>query len=181
MKINSRLNAGLWFCFLLIVFAALSRLVPHPYNFTPVGALGLFAGAYLSMRRYWLVPVLALLMSDLLIGFYHPVAMLSVYLAFAATALLGRSVLMGRRSILRIAGTSLSASVIFFVVSNFGDWLSGINGYPLNLAGLMECYVMAVPFFSNTVLGDLFYVTVLFGSYEAVIQWITHQQHAHSV
>jgi len=179
MKIKPHVNAGLGFCFLLILFAALSRLLPHPYNFTPVGALGLFAGAYLGMRRYWLMPLIALLVSDVLIGFYHPLVMFSVYLSFIITACISRAVLLNKRSVLRIAGTTLSASVIFFVLSNFGDWLSGINGYALTLSGLLECYVMAIPFFGNTVLGDLFYVTLLFGIYEGARQWYAHTQSAH--
>ena len=168
MTSRQKISTGLWLCFLLILFAALSRLVPHPYNFTPVGALGLFAGAYLPMRRYWVLPVIALLISDLFIGFYHPVAMISVYLAFILCGVIGRFVLMQKRSVMRLAVTSLSASCLFFVLSNFGDWLSGINHYPMTLNGLIECYVMAIPFFGNTVLGDLFYVTMLFGIYETV-------------
>jgi hypothetical protein len=175
MHIKPTISVGLWFCFLLIILAALSRLVPHPPNFTPIGALGLFAGAYIAMRRYWLVPLAALLISDILIGFYHPATMLSVYLAFIICTVLGRVVLLEKRSVFRVGATTLSASVIFFIISNLGDWLSGVN-YPLTWEGLVTCYVMAIPFFSNTVLGDLFYVVLLFGTYEAARSWIEHSQ-----
>jgi hypothetical protein len=164
----------LWFCFLLIVFAAFSRLIPHPSNFTPIGAVGLFAGAYLNLRRYWLVPLAALLLSDFFIGFYHPVTMASVYLAFFICAMMGRVLLYKHRTILRIAVTTLSASILFFVLSNFGDWLSGFN-YPGTWAGLAECYVMAIPFFGNTLSGDLVYVSLLFGIYEAARLWLFQQ------
>lgn len=179
MNIKPTISAGLWFCFLLVILAALSRLVPHPPNFTPIGALGLFAGAYIAMRRYWLVPLAALLISDILIGFYHPATMLSVYLAFIFCAVLGRIVLLEKRNVFRVGATTLSASVIFFIVSNFGDWLSGIN-YPVTWEGLVTCYVMAIPFFGNTVLGDLFYVALLFGTYEMARAWIIQSQGVHT-
>ena len=175
MNIKTTISSGLWLCFLLIILAAMSRLVPHPPNFTPIGALGLFAGACISMRRFWLVPLAALLISDILIGFYHPVTMVSVYLAFFICAMLGRRVLLEHRSIIRIGATTLSASVVFFIVSNFGDWLSGIN-YPFTWDGLATCYVMAIPFIGNTLLGDLFYVTLMFGTYEMVRAWMMQSQ-----
>ncbi len=175
MNIKTTISSGIWLCFLLVILAALSRLVPHPPNFTPLGALGLFAGSYIAVRRYWLVPLLALLISDIFIGFYHPVTMISVYLGFFICAMIGRMVLRGHRSILRIGATTLSASVIFFALSNFGDWLSGFN-YPLTWEGLVTCYVMAIPFFGNTLLGDLFYVALLFGIYEAVRSWMMQSQ-----
>jgi hypothetical protein len=171
MNIKTTVSSGLWLCFLLVILAAISRLVPHPPNFTPIGALGLFAGAYIAMRRYWLMPLAALLVSDMFIGFYHPATMAGVYLAFFVCAVIGRRVLLEHRGILRVAVTTLSASVVFFIISNFGDWLSAIN-YPLTWEGLVTCYVMAIPFFGNTMLGDLFYVALLFGSYEAVKSWM---------
>lgn len=175
MSEHTKAPAVLWFCFSLILLAALSRLVPHPDNFAPIAALGLFSGACLHSRRFWLVPVLALLLSDGLIGFYHPVTMLSVYCGFILCALLGQTMLAHRRSLSALAGTTLAGSLIFFLLSNLGDWLSGVN-YPLTWAGLRDCYLMAVPFFRNTVAGDLFYVAVLFGSYETAgrLTWKRH-------
>lgn len=176
MNFKQTTSPGIKLCYVLIVFAVLSRLVPHPYNFTPVGALGLFAGSYLPLRRFWLVPVIALLVSDVFLGFYHPIAMISVYMSFVLCGVIGRSVLMQKRSIIRLAVTSLSASCLFFIVSNFGDWLSQINHYPMTFNGLLQCYAMAIPFFGNTIAGDLFYVAVLFGVYEAV-NYRIHQLH----
>ena len=173
------ISSGLWLCFLLVILAAFTRLVPHPPNITPVGALGLFAGAYIVMRRFWLVPLLALLVSDIFIGFYHPITMFSVYLAFFICAMIGRVVLLEHRSMLRIGVVTLSASLIFFVLSNFGDWLSGFN-YPLTWEGLVTCYVMAIPFFGNTLLGDLFYVALLFGIYEVVRSLLVPSQGVHT-
>jgi hypothetical protein len=175
MKIRSFIESGLWLCFLLILLAAASRLLPHPSNFTPVGALGLFAGAYISLRRYWLVPIMALLVSDVFIGFYNPVAMVFVYMAFIGCALLGRIMLSSGRNVIRIGFSAFLSAVLFFVISNFGVWLAGLY-YPMSLTGLLQCYAMAIPFFGNTLYGDLFYVTVLFGIYEGVRTRVPHLQ-----
>ncbi len=156
---------------LVLVFAVVfSRLIPHPLNFTPIGALGLFAGAYIVDKRVWLLPLCALLISDFFIGFYEPVAMLFVYLGFAFSVFIGRLLLSEKRNSLRLGGAAFSSATIFFIVSNFGTWLGGTL-YPMTLAGLTECYVMAIPFYGNTLLGDLFYVLVLFGIYEGTQAW----------
>lgn len=148
---------------ILILLAVASRLLPHPPNFAPVAAIGLFAGAMLDRRSAWLVPFAALLLSDLVIGFYHPVSMFMNYLAFAACLLLGAGVLGKRRGLGRIAGATLGGALVFFAVSNLGMWVSGY--YPRTLAGLAECYTAAIPFFRNTLVSDVLYVVVLFGGY----------------
>ncbi|MCZ6804044.1 MAG: hypothetical protein O7D86_08955 [Proteobacteria bacterium] len=159
------------FLLILILVAAFSRLIPHPLNFTPIGALGLFAGAYIVDKRVWLLPLCALLLSDFIIGFYNPIAMLFVYLGFALSVFIGRLVLSEKRTTFRLGGAAITSATLFFIVSNFGTWLTGIL-YPISFAGLIECYVMAIPFYGNTLSGDLFYVVVLFGTYEAVKQWL---------
>ncbi len=163
------------FIFILVLLAVFSRLVPHPLNFTPIGALGLFAGAYIVDKRVWLLPLCALLLSDFFIGFYEPIAMLFVYLGFAFSAFLGRLLLSEKRSLLRLGGAAFSSATLFFIVSNFGTWLSGTL-YPISLSGLLECYVMAIPFYGNTLLGDLFYVGVLFGIFEGTQVWMKKRQ-----
>ena len=150
----------------LILFAALCRALPHPFNVTPVGAIGLFAGANLPRRIAWAVPLVALLAGDLFLGFYDPVVMVSVYLGMALAAPIGRVLLKKekRKSLPRFVGAVAGASLTFFFVSNFGVWLaSGHGGYPRTLAGLLECYAMGVPFFWRTLLGDGLYTVVLFG------------------
>jgi hypothetical protein len=147
---------------LAILGAAALRLVPHPPNFSPIDAMALFSGAYVG--RKWLAfaaPLGALLLSDLLLGFYP--GMLFQYASVALIVVLGM-VALPRVTVLRLGGAALASSVLFFAVTNFGVWLvSGM--YALTLSGLAACYVAAIPFFQNTVAGDLFYAALLFGGF----------------
>ena len=147
----------------LILLAAASRLLPHPPNFAPVAAIGLFAGATLDRRAAWLVPFAALILSDAFLGFYHPASMLLNYLGFAACLAIGAALLGKQRGAGRIAVAGISSAVAFFVLSNLGVWLAGY--YPPTLAGLSECYVAAIPFFRNTLVSDLLFSAALFGGY----------------
>src|SRR5436309_9574214 len=148
-----------------IVTAAALRLVPHPPNFTPIGAMALFSGAYVGRRPLaFVAPLAALLLSDLVLGFYHGMA--TVYGTTALIVLLGW-VALRRVSAIRVGLAAIASSILFFVVTNFGMWLfSGF--YPRTLAGLEACYVAAIPFFQNTVAGDLFYAGLLFGGFALV-------------
>jgi hypothetical protein len=147
---------------LAILAAAMMRLIPHPPNFTPIGAMALFGGAYLGRR--WLAfaaPLGALLLSDLVLGFYSGMAF--VYAATALAVLLGWA-LQARRSPVRVVGAALASAVLFFLVTNFGMWLfSGF--YPLTAAGLAACFVAALPFFQNSLAGDLVFCGLLFGGW----------------
>jgi hypothetical protein len=146
--------------FLLVLLGAASRLIPHPMNFSPVAAMGLFCGARGSGRAGWLVPVLSLLLADLIIGGYEPVSTLFVYLGFACSGLIGRWLLRASSAMPRVAMASLCASALFFLLSNFGCWLAGM--YAPTPAGLLECYLRAIPFLGMTVLGDLVYSVAFF-------------------
>lgn len=171
-----------WIFAAFLLVAALSRLLPHPYNFTPIGGMALFAGGLLSGKRlFWLVPLLAFWVSDLLVNnvlyasyfdefvwFGHPFVYLSLFLIIIIGKLLLKKI-----SIPRLLGGSLAASALFFLLSNFGVWLTGLT-YPLSWEGLMACYAAAIPFFQNTVAGDLFYVTLLFGSYTLITSYNPH-------
>src|SRR5436190_15405060 len=153
----------------LIVLAAASRLLPHPPNFAPVAAIGLYAGAYTGRRAGWIVPFAALLLSDLVLGFYHPVSMVANYLAFATCLALGAGWLSKGRSLARVAGAVLASSVAFFTVSNFGMWASGY--YPRTWDGLVQCYTAALPFFRNTLASDVLYSAALFGGHALLRRW----------
>ena len=145
-----------------IFIAAAMRLVPHPPNFSPIAAMALFSGAYLPKRALaFLAPVAALLVSDLVLGFYPEV--IFVYLSVAATVLIGW-VVAKRKTVLRVGGAAVAASVLFYLVTNFGVWLV-MDYYPKTLSGLGACYVAAIPFFQNTLAGDLFFTALLFGGF----------------
>jgi hypothetical protein len=150
--------------FCAILFAAVLRLLPHPPNFTPIGAMALFSGAYLGRRGAiaFLAPLGALFLSDLVLGFYH--GMTTVYFSVALVVVVGWTAL-SRVSALRVGGAALASSVLFFAITNFGMWLSS-GFYPRTIAGLETCFVAAIPFFQNTVAGDLFYATLLFGGFK---------------
>ena len=165
----------------LIFVAALTRLLPHPPNFSPVEAIALFGGAYFASRKWaLLVPLAGLLVSDLALGAMHGgtylqyftaatylPSLLAIYACVALCSLLGFG-LRGRVNGSRVLGYSLAGSVLFFVLSNFATWLTAIAvpGYPACNAGLGACYVAGIPFFQWTVLGTLFYAALLFGGFE---------------
>ena len=146
----------------MILAAALSRLLPHPFNFAPIGALALFGGTqFADKRAAFLVPCAAMLLSDLCLGLYAHMEW--GYGSFALIVCIGLR-LRSRRSAWRIAGASLLGSALFFVITNFGEWVDGTL-YAKSLAGLLDCYVAAIPFFGNTLLGDGLYNLALFGGW----------------
>jgi hypothetical protein len=151
---------------ILILFAAFSRLIPHPANFTPIAAIALFSGVYLDKKFFLIVPVAAMLIGDIFLGF-HPM-MIWVYGSFAVIALIGLW-LKSHKSVGYIFGTTVVSSIIFFIITNFGVWAAGF--YEYSLRGLAECYTMAIPFFRNSIAGDLIYVTAMFGIYELVLRY----------
>jgi hypothetical protein len=155
----------------LVGLVAAARLVPHAPNFTPVVAAALFAGTVLRSRVLAVgVPIAAMFISDLVIGFEDWRIRAVIYLALVLPVMLG---IWGRRFRPRVAllPLALSSSLLFFLASNFAVWaFSGM--YTLDLAGLVRCFVLALPFLSNTVIGDLAWTIMLFGSWWLVQLWI---------
>ena len=150
----------------LIVIAAFSRLLPHPANFTAIAGIALFGGVYLDRRFAFIVPIAAMLISDYFIGFYS--GMYWVYGSFVLIVLLGLWLKDHKRP-LYIAGGTIAGSILFFVVTNFGVWMTSGSMYAPTWSGLVECYVAAIPFFRNTLSGDVFFVAVMFGAYEGIL------------
>lgn len=149
------------FVSIMIFVAAMSRLIPHPGNFTPVMAIAIFAGAsILSKRESLLIPFFAMLVSDAIIGFHS--LMLVVYGCMALLTILGWK-LQNDRTLSKTLGFGLIGAVFFFVVTNFAVWATS-GMYTKDLAGLTECYVLAIPFFQNSVISTLLYGFILFGS-----------------
>jgi uncharacterized protein DUF6580 len=169
----------------MILVAAMTRLIPHYPNFTAVGAVALFGGAYLSRRMAFIIPIVALFISDLFLnnliyakqfpefydGFmFFNVEGLPVYGAFVVIILIG-IFFIKKATVKNVLGSAVLASVIFFLITNFAVWAGSVI-YPKSFAGLITCFTAAVPFFWNTLLGNVFFVAVLFGGYE----WVRSRQ-----
>ncbi len=163
----------------LTVLGAFLRLLPHPPNFAPVGSTSVFAGARLAVWQAYLIPLALMAVTDPIIAARYgepafTTGRLWVYASFMISVWLGRRV-RSTTSALKIGGVVLASSVQFFLITNFGTWLNGLTlaggHYPRTLAGLVECYTYAIPFFGWTVCGDLFYAGVLFGAHA----WLSHR------
>jgi len=148
---------------LLIALAAAAQMAPHPFNVSPVATISLFAGAQLSPRVAWLVPLAALLPANLLVIDYPLPVLVCVYLGMLAAPLMGRLLLARQRNSLRFGAATLSAAAVFYLVSNFGVWLAGM--YPATLNGLAKCYLMGLPYLGRSLLGDLIYGAAIFGAW----------------
>lgn len=146
------------FSILVLGVAIISRLIEHPANFAPIGALALLSGYYLKGKYSWLLPLAAMLISDFIIGTYHWQVMASVYLSYLAIWGLGRyAAKQGTKSAL--LPTTLLGSTVHFVLTNFAVWaFSGL--YAMTASGLVLSYTMAIPFFKWTLAGDVFYTVV---------------------
>jgi hypothetical protein len=156
------LRADLLLVALLVALGVAARLAPHALNFSPIVASALFAGVVLHRRGLSpVVPLAAMFVSDLALGFDHwPIAIV-VYAAMTLPALVG---ILARRWRLAyvVLPAVLSCSLIFYVTTNFAVWAFG-GLYSLDMAGLVQCYVAALPFLKHTIAGDLFWSAVLFG------------------
>lgn len=163
-----------WIIILLTVLGFTSRLLPHPANFAPIGALALFGGLYLPKRWAIILPLLAMFISDFFIGFYTWQIMIAVYGSFAVAGLIGLWVKKNNlassagRKISNIIGGTLLGSILFFLITNFAVWSFGTM-YSHTFTGLIQCYTMAVPFFKNSLLGDMFYTGVLVSSFKLIV------------
>ncbi len=150
--------------FAIIIIAAVVRVAPHPWNFTPVGAMALFSGAIIKDRRLaFAFPLLALFAGDLFVGFYKLSVMLMVYASFLLSVLIGRWV-QNHRSLARISAATLLGAIQFFLITNFAVWWL-LNSYPKTPRGLAACYLAGLPFFWNTLAGDAFYSALFFGGF----------------
>jgi uncharacterized protein DUF6580 len=166
MKLDSMEKHALLFrtllALLMIAVAAAVRIAPHPWNFTPIGAMALFSGAVLRDRRLaFLFPLLALFAGDVFAGIHK--LMFVVYASFALNIAIGLW-LCDRRTIGRISLATLAGAAQFFVVTNFAVWVY-FDTFPRTLAGLGACYLTALPLFWNTLGGDALYTALLFGGY----------------
>ena len=172
---------------MMIIGGVVLRLVPHLPNFAPISATALFGGAYLNKRFALLIPLVAMVISDYLLLYvnpfrvpivdfsriYPPDAMFHsttfyVWGSFMISGLIGLW-LRKRKKPVYIIGASLATSVQFFLITNFGVWAAG--AYARDLSGLAQSYIMGLPFFRGTFVGDRFYTATFFGAYELALKF----------
>ena len=158
------LNKNNFILTIFILVGVLTRVIPHPPNFTAIGAIALFGGAcFIDKRLSFLVPVSIMLISDLILG-YH--IMLSVYISFIIIVFLGFR-LARKRTSMKVINTAIIASIIFFIITNFSVFLTSTL-YSKNIIGLIECYTLAIPFFMNTLVANIFYSLLMFYAFSLV-------------
>jgi hypothetical protein len=145
----------------IILLAVIARLVPHAPNFAPIGGLALFSGANFKKKSALLIPLSAMFLSDIFLGFHKTIPY--VYISFIIIALIGSLIKNSKWQ--SILSASLVSSVLFFLITNFGVWASGMM-YQRNLNGLMQSYAFGIPFFRNTLVSDLFYSFSFFYGYK---------------
>ena len=145
----------------IIFLVSLTRIFPHPPNFTPILALAIFGGAYLPNRITAIsLPIISMFISDLIIGFHSQI--FTVYATIILLSILGH--LMKTKNFKNFAITGFTGSLIFFIITNFSVWLGG-SLYPLTIDGIIQCYIMAIPFFHNTLISTILFLTILFFGY----------------
>lgn len=164
-------NNRFWLITGLIVAVVIFRIIPHPFNVTPVMAMALFSGAKFQDKKWSIIlPLIMMLISDFILSQINNYAMfhdtiLFVYGAIILSTVLGWTLNTEKLNIKKTAGITLLSSLLFFIITNLGVWLFG-GLYTLDFSGLATCFTLALPFFKYSILGDIFFVTVLFGGYE---------------
>jgi len=150
--------------FIIISFGILSRVVVHTPNFSPVLSMAFLGGMYLKGRQAVLVPLALMVISDLIIGFYPLMAI--TWGSIVLISILGLW-LKERKSFINILSGSIFSAVIFYIVSNFGAWLTL---YPHTVSGLQQCYILAIPFFRSSLVSTLAYSLVFYAAYEWLLK-----------
>jgi hypothetical protein len=176
MDKDYKLNSSFSYLVILAVLIALGvagRLLPHPPNFTPMAAIALFAG-FIFVKRYMSVVavVVTMLLCDyfafgsLSAEWFGSKSMFVVYLALLFPIVF-KKFLQKKLGVLRIAGAAFASSSVFFIATNFAVWAFSPM-YAKTFEGLVLCYTMAIPFFQNTIVGDLIWSGAIFGAYLAL-------------
>ena len=149
-----------WLAFALVIVGVALRVMPHPWNFAPIGAIALFGGAKFERRSFAIgVPLLTMLIGDAFIGFHS--LMPVIYATYTLIAVIGM-LLRDRQTIPAVGGGVLLSSTIFYLTTNFAVWAMGTT-YAKTAAGLAACYIAAIPFFGNTLASDALYSAIFFG------------------
>lgn len=162
----------LFLSILLVSVTVVGRLIPHPWNMTPVGAAAIFAGVYLGKRATVLVPLLGMFIGDMFLGFYSLPLLVVVYCSMITSGLLAYGT-RDKRGVGIFLARPLAAATLFYIVTNAGVWMFGAM-YSHTAAGLLASYVAGIPFFGHQVLGDILYVSLFFGLYA----WVRRYSYA---
>ena len=164
---------------LIICFGILARLIPHDFNFAPIGAIAIFSGIYLSRRWSWTFPLIAMIASDAIIGVYDWKLMAFVYGSFLISVLIGK-LIAKKKNVLTMGAGALVGSVQFFLITNAACVFLDV-WYPHTWAGVMQSYTAGLPFFRNTVLSDLFYLAIFAGAFEFAKMFVERFRIRHSL
>jgi hypothetical protein len=148
------------FIFLIVISGVFYRLYNTVPNFSPIAAIALYSGFLFRKRFSFLIPILIMLVSDFLIGFYYLPIMLSVYLSLVIVNLIG-FLIKNRVSYFTVTISAFLSSLLFFMITNFSVWFFG-NWYQPNLEGFIQCFTNALPFFRNTLVSNLFFSSIFF-------------------
>ncbi len=160
---NQRTTSRLLLAVFLVVLGTSMRVVPHPWNLTPIGAVALFSGASFDRKRWsFVIPLSALFLSDVVIGFHS--LMPVVYATFAMIVGIGFLLRERRDSPFAVGGGAVASATLFYLVTNFAVWVASPM-YPHTAGGLAACYIAAIPFYGTMVAGDLLYAALLFGTF----------------
>jgi hypothetical protein len=165
---------------LIVILAAASRLVKHPFNFTPIVAMSIFGGSYLHKRWAVMIPLAAMALSDIILystnygwSYFDWKTTLSIYFSLCLAFLIGWY-LTRRKKWYAIIGAGVLSSIIFFIITNFAVW-AFFNWYPHTLAGLENCFTLALHFFRNSLAGDAVYTLAFFGAYELAARFLNYR------
>ncbi len=157
----------------LTVLGAVARILPHLPNFAPVGSISLFAGARMRGWQAYALPLILMAVTDPLVGGYSAATPL-IYASFLINVWIG-SRLRNTESPLKIGAGVLSGSLVFFLLTNFA-WLTASSMYPHTLAGVMQCYVAAIPFYGRTLASDILYSGALFGLHAWLSRYVARSE-----
>ncbi|MBI3231646.1 MAG: hypothetical protein HYZ51_01020 [Candidatus Doudnabacteria bacterium] len=165
--------------YFIIILAIISRFIPHVPNFAPITAIAIFAGAHLPWKKAFGMTLAARLVSDIFLGLFSWPLMIAVYSSHLAGIILGLWIKRSQNHRwMKIAGSSLIASAIFFLITNLAFLYTN---YPHNLSGIIQAYINGLPFLRGTLMGDIVYTSALFGGYEIVKVWMRRQHSSQSL
>ncbi len=157
---KSHLKPTAW---LLILVTSIGRLIPHLPNMTPMNGTALFGGSKLNRPWNYFLPIGIMLATDYFLGFHKTI--IYVYVSFLISVFLGERFLANNQSAFKLSVIAISSSIIFFIITNFGVWQAG-GLYPHTLAGLIDSYIMGLPFLGNMAVGDVVFTVGFFKLYE---------------